>query len=397
MKQLPFSVWLLAAAFALSSSMAPVVVFLGGLIGSRIAPESTLATLPVAMFIVGTALGVVPVTYAMHRIGRRWVMLAGVVVAAGACLLATYAVLMASFTLFCLGTLLIGCCHAIVQQYRFAAMEKVPGILMPAAASCILLGGILAAFMGPEVAVLGKDWFAAEYAGSFAALVGLLLVAFLLLLGYENVPLGVENRTGEPRPLVKIARQPVFWVAILAAMIGSGLMSLIMTATPVSMHEMDGHDLTHTKWVIQGHVAAMYVPSLITAWLVGRVGISGMMLLGLLAYFACIILALTGNTFPHYGLALILLGVGWNFLFIGGTTLLPESYRANERFKVQAVNDFSVFTTQAIASLGSGWLIYRYGWHLVLQIGVPLLFLQIAVMWYWMRSKRFTQQEMGSG
>ena len=164
-------------------------------------------------------------------------------------------------------------------------------------------------------------------------------------------------------------------------------MSFIMTATPVSMHVMDGHSLEHTKWVIQSHIISMFLPSLIAAWVIKKLGISRMMITGLVAYLVCIAIAFAGRHLGNYWISLILLGIGWNFLFIGATTLLPKCYRPSERFKVQALNDFVIFGTQAVASLSAGWFIFAVGWKILLLINIPFILFQFIVILKWTRLK----------
>jgi hypothetical protein len=269
------------------------------------------------------------------------------------------------------------------MQFRFAAMESVPAKLIPSAASSVLLGGIAAAFIGPETALFGKDLFQTDFLGSFILLAGLFLVALLVLLAFKNPKLEQETVPLVSRSLREISTQPIFWVAISSAAVGYMIMSFIMTATPVSMHVMDGHSLSQTKWVIQSHIVAMYLPSLFTAWIVNRLGILKMMIVGLIAYLICIAIAYSGHYLSNYWISLILLGIGWNFLFIGGTTLLPQSYRPNERFKVQALNEFVVFGTQAIAALSAGWIVYAIGWELMLLFTLPIIFAQLVFVMRW--------------
>lgn len=213
-------------------------------------------------------------------------------------------------------------------------------------------------------------------------------MALIVLLAFKNPKFEIDDITLIARPLREIARQNIFWVAIFGAAIGYAVMSFIMTATPVSMHVMDGHSLGHTKWVIQSHIVAMYLPSLIAAWIVKKLGIARMMLVGLVAYVICIAIAYAGHHLGNYWISLILLGVGWNFLFIGGTTLLPQSYQPNERFKVQAFNEFIVFGTQAVAALSAGWIVYAVGWELMLLVTLPVIIFQMVVVLRWVWKKR---------
>jgi hypothetical protein len=294
-------------------------------------------------------------------------------VAIGSALLAMYSLQSGSFSLFCAAGFLMGWAAAAGHQYRFAALEAVPAELAPKATSVLLLGGIVSAFIGPEIAVRGRDLLATEYAGSFLLLTlsyaaGIVLVAF-----HRDHALHGGTDHGAGRPLREIFRSPVVVVAVSAAALGYGVMSLLMTATPISMHSHAGHDLDATKWVIQSHIAAMYLPSLVYAALFARLGFRGMFGLGLAVYVLCLGIAAFDTAFLNYWLALVLLGIGWNFLFLSGTNLLPYGYRAADRFRVQSANDFLVFSVQALASLGSGWLLFHWQWRGVLLACLPLL------------------------
>jgi fucose permease len=274
------------------------------------------------------------------------------------------------------------------MQFRFAAMESVTEDLIPKAASMVLVGGIAAAFLGPEIAMLGKDLHEVEFAGSFILLAGLFAIALVFLIGFKNPVIQEQKTDLQERPLKIILKQRIFWVAMLSATIGYAVMSFIMTATPVSMHVMDGHSLGHTKWVIQSHIVAMFLPSLVTAWIIRKLGVSKMMISGLFAYILCIIIAFVGKDVGNYWVSLVLLGIGWNFLFIGATTLLPQSYRPSERFKVQALNDFVIFGIQAIASLSAGWFIFAVGWKMLLLLNLPFIAFQLFILLKWSQVKR---------
>ena len=380
MNQLPRNVWLLTLAQCLMMSVSSLVVFAGGLIGSQLAPVAKLSTLPIACMVIGTAIAVIPVTLLMKRIGRKASFILILLYSIAIALFASYAVYIQSFYLFCISTTLFGATNACVMQFRFAAMESVSADLIPNAASSVLLGGIAAAFIGPEAAVFGKDLFQTDFLGSFILLAGLFVLALIVLLGFKNPKVEIENAQLVSRSLKEISHQPIFWVAISSAAVGYMVMSFIMTATPVSMHVMDGHSLSQTKWVIQSHIVAMYLPSIFTAWIVNRLGIPKMMIIGLIAYLVCIAIAYSGHFLSNYWISLVLLGIGWNFLFIGGTTLLPQSYRANERFKVQAFNEFVVFGTQAIAALSAGWIVYAVGWEMMLLFTLPFILIQLMLI-----------------
>ncbi|MFZ1806780.1 MAG: MFS transporter [Cyclobacteriaceae bacterium] len=360
-----------------------MVVFAGGLIGTRLAPIDKLSTLPIACMVIGTACAVVPVTFLMKRLGRKRSFIFILIYSILISLLAAYTIYLQAFYYFCASTFLFGVTNACVMQFRFAAMESVKPELIPNAASSVLLGGIAAAFIGPEAAVFGKDLFATEFLGSFLLLAILFVIALLVLLGFKNSKIELVEFENAPRTMKVISKQPVFWVAVLSAAVGYMIMSFIMTATPVSMHVMDGHSLSQTKWVIQSHIVAMYLPSIFAAWIVKKLGITKMMIYGLVAYLICLAIAYSGHHLGNYWISLILLGVGWNFLFIGGTTLLPQSYLPNERFKVQAFNEFVVFGTQAIASLSAGWIVYAVGWEVMLLFTLPIIFIQLIIIIRW--------------
>ena len=371
-------------------SCSTLVVFAGSLIGNELAPNEKLSTIPVALFVIGTAVSTVPLALLMKKFGRKSVFMAAAVLGLLIAGLAAYGVILQSFIFFCTTIFLLGITIAAVQQFRFAAMESVPVTLVPKAASRVLLGGIVSAFLGPEVAVLGKDLLPQEFAGSFILLGILYVLGLLLLTQYKNTVVVSDTADTATRPIGKIARQPVFGAAVLGAVVGYSVMTFIMTATPISMHVMHGHSLESTKWVIQSHIVAMFLPSLFTAWVINKLGIAKMMLTGLLAYVACLILAYIDITLMHYWTSLVLLGIGWNFLFIGGTTLLPESYTEGERFKVQALNEFLVFGTQALASIGAGWVLFQLGWQNLLLLIIPLLLVQSSAILYWKSSKKST-------
>lgn len=361
-------------------SVSSLVVFAGGLIGTRLAPVNNLSTLPIALMVIGTASSVVPVTLLMRKIGRKLSFIGILIYSILVSLFAAWCISVESFYMFCLSTFLFGATNACVMQFRFAAMESVIPELIPKAASSVLLGGIAAAFIGPETAIMGKDLIGVEFVGSFVVMALLFGVALLVILAFKNPAVEAIQITEAKRSLREISRQPVFWLAISSAAVGYVVMSFIMTATPVSMHVMDGHSLQDTKHVIQSHVIAMYLPSLITAWIIGKLGINRMMITGLIAYVVCIAIAFSGHYLENYWVSLILLGLGWNFLFIGGTSLLPQVYRPEERFKVQAVNEFVVFGSQAIAALSAGWVVFALGWENLLLITLPIILFQFILI-----------------
>ncbi|MCH9646302.1 MAG: MFS transporter [Proteobacteria bacterium] len=384
---LPRNVWLLTGGLALFMSLSVFVIFLGGIIGQNLAPTDSLSTLPVALLVVGTASGIIPINRIMSRFGRRRTFLGVCIYTVGIISLAILALTSQSFYLFCTTTFLFGITIATMNQFRFAAIESVDQTLSATATSAVLIGGLISAYLGPEIALLGQDLASVQFVGSFALLSLCFVLAFILLWFYQPNHISTPTHVSSGRSLRNIIKQPVFIIAISSAAIGYVVMSYLMTATPMSMHVIDGFSLAHTKFVIQSHVIAMFLPSLFTPWIVRLMGLSKMMIVGVLLYFICVGIALSGHALNNYWIALILLGLGWNFLFIGGTSLLPQSYSDTEKFKVQSVNDFLIFSLQAIASLSAGWFVFNYGWEVVLLSVVPLLIAQLLILLWWLRIK----------
>ncbi|MDO6442186.1 MFS transporter [Marinobacter sp. 2_MG-2023] len=391
---MPFNVWVLVAAQALAMCTAPFIVFIGSIQGRLLASAPEFATLPVGLVVVGTVLAIKPATWLMERLGRKRVMLLGALMGILAGILGALASWLGQFPMLCLAAVVGGTGLAVVHQYRFAAMESVPDNMAGSAAARVLLGGLVAAWLGPEVATLGNGAGAEHpFLTSWLALVGVQFFALVILgVGYQAKGERVrETHAGGGRPMREILANPLVWVAISAAAIGYAVMSFIMTATPLSMTEMAGHDLDDAKRVIQLHIMAMYLPSLISGWLTRVLGIPLMMAAGLLAYLGCVVLAASGVSFHHYLSALLLLGVGWNFLFVGGTTLLPRGYTDAERFRVQGLNDIFVFGSQATAALSAGVILSWLGWSSLVMIAVPFLVIHGVLMTVWL-----TRKEVGA-
>jgi MFS family permease len=360
-------------AYALMMAGVSVLVLIAGIIGTEIAPSSGLATLPIALAVVGVAASTLPTGMLLRRFGRRPVFIGYGVIALVAAALASGSLVEGRFSLFCLAAFMMGWSGAAGHQYRFAALEAVPAHLAPKATSVLLFGGILAAFIGPEIAVRGRHLLATEFAGSFLLLTASYTVGMVIISFHRDQEIQDSGHSGGGRPLGQILRSPVIILAVCAAALGYGVMSFIMTATPISMHLHSGHSLESTKLVIQSHIAAMYLPSLVYASLFSRMGFKGMLWSGVAVFGVCIVVALINTQFIHYWLALILLGIGWNFLFLSGTNLLPYGYERSERFRIQPVNDFLVFSVQAIVSLSSGWLLFRWGWNGLLLACIPMV------------------------
>lgn len=384
---MPLNVWILVAAQALAMCTAPFIVFIGSIQGRLLASTPELATLPVGLVVVGTVLSIKPATWLMERVGRKRVMLLGATMGILAAGLGAVSSWQANFVLLCVAAVIGGSGLAVVHQYRFAAMESVPAGMAGSAAARVLLGGLVAAWLGPEVAAIGSGTNETyPFLSSWLGLATVQAAALILLsVGYQSKgELAREGHTGGGRPLSEILRNPLVWTAISSAAVGYAIMSFIMTATPLSMTEIAGHDLDDAKRIIQLHIMAMYLPSLISGWLIRVVGIPLLMMVGLLAYLGCIALAATGISFHHYLGALLLLGLGWNFLFVGGTSLLPEGYHDAERFRVQGLNDVMVFGFQATAALSAGAVLSWIGWGGLVLVAVPFLVLHGLLMAVWL-------------
>jgi MFS family permease len=373
----------LLAAQCFGQTAAPILVLLGGLIGAQIAPSANLMTLPLAFMIIGTAATTAPASMLMARVGRKIGFLFGSGMAVFASLLAALGVYQQSFTVFCLAAFLIGCYLAFLQQYRFAVAESVAPDQVPKSLSILMLAGIVAAIIGPEV---GRRFSSVEglpdFVGSFLGLAVLMAMSFLVLLFFRDTEIKADTVEGVERPLGTVLRQPTVILAIASAVVGYTIMSLIMTATPVSMHELDQHSLDETTWVVQSHILAMYIPSLFSGFLIARFGVLRIIQSGFILMLVCVLVGWGRPELMHYFGSMVLLGVGWNFLFLGGTTLLTQSYRVSERFKVQATNDFLIFGLQAVGSLGAGLLLATSGWNGVLAFSLPWLMLLVAVAIY---------------
>ncbi|WP_235594672.1 MFS transporter [Paraglaciecola hydrolytica] len=377
---MPANVWLLTLIQALVMCVGTMMVLSGGVLGAQLAPDPKWATLPLAMMIVGVATGVLPLTRLMQHFGRKPVFSALALSSCVACIFAAWSITQQNFSAFTLSGFMLGISTAGFQQIRFAAMESVSPELMPKAASTVLLGGLLAAFIGPELVMLGNRLVTTEFIGGFYLMAGILVLACLLFTATNNTHVAINKQDGTGRPLRIIIKQPVFILAVSASVVGYALMSFIMTATPVHMHVIEHHSLQHTKWVIQSHIFAMFFPSLFSGWLMTKIGVNRVIMLGIAAYILTIVAGLSGGHLLNYWVALVLLGIGWNFLFVGGTVLLAKSYLTAEKFKVQGLNEFMVFGCQALASLSAGLLLNLLGWQGLLVFSLAIVALLVVVV-----------------
>ncbi len=352
-----------------------VLVSLGGIIGFSLSSNQAWSTLPVSMMVIAMAASTVPATFLMRRLGRRAGFSLSSLSAAIALIIATVAFSRQSFELFILAAVLFGINMAFTQQYRYAAAESVQAKYIPRAISFVLVGSIGGAFVGKALADRGLHWLSEiPYAGIMYVLAGMYVVQSVLFQFMRGIEGGGDDQHHETRrSLPSIVRQPVFLVAVLGGTAGYGLMTLIMTATPLSMHVNDGYSIEQTTTVIRAHVLGMYVPSLVSGFLIERLGVARMMLIGAVGMLAVSIIGLQGQSVTHYWWALVMLGVGWNFLYVGGTTMLTYTYSMTERFRAQAVNEFLVFGTSATASFLAGTVMHYFGWSRLMWVPLPVL------------------------
>ena len=366
---------MLTLAQCFGQTAAPILILLGGIVGTQLAPSADLATLPIAIQIVGLASATLPASYLMSKLGRKAGFLTGNLLCLSGSLLAAWSIYQESFFLFCLASFMVGNFMAFSHQIRFAVAESVPLEQVPKCLAILMLAGIVAAILGPDI---GRRFSAVEglplYVGSFLGMAVLISLSFfILLMFYQNTMIKQTDHEDAARPMSEIFMQPNLILAIAAAAAGYCVMSLVMTATPVSMHEIDQYSLDDTTWVIQSHILAMFVPSLFSGFLVTWFGAMRIIQVGFVILAFCVLIGWGQPEFIHYWGALVLLGVGWNFLFLGGTTLLTRSYRSSERFKVQAVNDFLAFGLQAVGALSAGLLLAGFGWNGVMGFALPVL------------------------
>lgn len=366
---------LLVCAQLISATGSFVMVTLGGLIGAALSRNLAWSTLPLSMVVLASAFTTVPAAMLMRKIGRRYGFALSSTSAVLAVLTAASALYSGSFLLFLVAASLFGINLAFTQQYRYAAAESVATKYVPRAISFVLLGSIGGALVGPELATRGAGWIdGVPYAGTMfalAVLYGLQAVLFLFLQP-THAERATETRVSG-RPLGAIVKQPVFIVAVLGGTAGYGLMTLVMTATPLSMNINDGFNLDVTANVIRAHVLAMYIPSLVSGFLIEKLGVVRMMFVGALTLLATSVVGLQGHTVIHYWWALVLLGIGWNFLYVGGTTMLTYTYANAERYRAQGFNEFLVFGTAATASLLAGTVMHYFGWFRLMLIPIPIL------------------------
>jgi len=372
---------LLAACQGLLLINGAGLISMQGLVGYMLTDTKSLATLGATTYVIGSALAAMPAALWMARVGRRAGFMTGAFINIVGCGLAALALHLRSFPLFCAATAVIGIYQAIGLQYRFAAAEVAAPADRAKAISWVLAGGIAGGILGPESMRLARDWFATPFAGSFIVLAAYALLA-MVVQSRVHVPKPTrEERSGGGRPLGEIMRQPVFIVAVISAAFGYGIMNLLMVATPLAM-DFCSHPFAQAAMVIQWHVVGMYAPGLFTGSLIRRYGTLKVILAGVALVGGCVAVALSGTTVTHFLVALALLGVGWNFMYTGGTTLLTESYAPVEKARAQGANDFAVFATMGVSSFSSGALVSVAGWERMNMLALPVLaVVVVAVVW----------------
>ncbi|HRD98387.1 MAG TPA: MFS transporter [Rubrivivax sp.] len=364
-------------------------IAINGLVGLALAPLGWMATLPVTGYVVGAALSAMPVSRLQARLGRKRSFQIGLVVAMVTAALCALAVTWHSFWLLVACTLAAGFYSANGALYRFAGPELVQPAYKERAISWVLAGGIAGAFIGPNLASASRGWLAVPFAGAYLALVGVALLSLLALSFIRFAPhVAAAPGASRGRPLRELLRQPAFGVAIVAAALGYGVMNLLMAATPIAMQQCQ-HPFESAALVLEWHVLGMFVPSFFTGHLIRRFGVLPVMLVGVLLNLVCVAVALSGVDLMEFLVALFALGVGWNFLYTGGTTLFTQCYRPEEKNRAQGVMDSCVFGTMAISSFSSGALVTTQGWRW-LNLGslVPIVLVMAALLWLAAQRKR---------
>ena len=382
------NVALLAACQAMLFTNNSTLIAINGLAGLALAPFRSLATLPVTFWVLGGAIATVPASFYMKRVGRQRGLITGTLFGIVGALICATAIWLQSFWLLCTGTIVFGVYNGFGQYYRFAAADSAPLDFKATAISLVLAGGLVGGILGPTTSRVTVDLFAPKFFGAYLALIGFALVTIALLSQVRIPTPSASEQAATGRPLAKIAAQPKFVVAVLAAAIGYGVMNFLMTSTPIAMG-VCGHPYSDAAFVISSHVVAMFAPSFFTGAVIRRIGVLPVLFAGVLLNVASISIALSGISVSQFWWSLVFLGVGWNFLYIGGTTLLTETYRPEERAKAQGTNDFTIFAVMAVSSLTSGMTVTSAGWERVNLYALPLLgIIALAVVWLAVTDRR---------
>lgn len=369
----------LALGQALAGANASVIFATGSIVGSSLAPSPSFATVPVSTYVIGLALGTLPAGWLALHHGRRAAFMAGSLCGMLAGLTGATALMLDSFPLYCLACLFAGLYGSVVQSFRFAAADGVAPGLRARALSWVMAGGVFAGVLGPQLVTITVNWLPPHvFVASYLAQGAVALLAMAVLSGVRLPPI-TRAQAAQGRPLGQIVRQPRFIVAVVCAVASYGLMNLVMTSAPLAMH-MCGHPLTASNNAIQWHVIAMYAPSFFTGTIITRIGARRVVAIGLALLALCAMVGLSGQSVAHFVIALILLGLGWNFGFVGSSALVLETHRPEERTRVQSFNDFLVFGFMAVGSFASGGLLTGYGWAAVCLLVFPVVAVAAVVL-----------------
>ncbi|WP_386168073.1 MFS transporter [Sulfitobacter pontiacus] len=380
----------LILAQSLGAASGPIVISLGGLVGQDLATDPALATLPVSIYNLGLALGTVPAAWIMRQYGRRSGYLLGAMIGVFSGLVAAGAISFGAFIFFCLGTFLAGLYASYVQSYRFAAADGREGADRGRAISWVMVGGLVAAIIGPQLVIATRDAVPdVPFAGSFLSQAALALIAFFVLTRLRGRQPAATAQTPSDdggRTVLQLLASPKYMLGVAAGVVSYGLMSFVMTAAPLAMVGR-GHSIDHAAWGIQWHVLAMFAPSLVTGKLIARFGKEKVTAAGLIIIGISGAVALTGLDLRHFFISLILLGIGWNFGFIGATAMVVAAHTEAERGRAQGLNDFAVFGTVAALSFFSGALMQASGWHLINLMMFPFIAIVLAPL-VWQAARR---------
>jgi MFS family permease len=375
------NVGLLAACQAMLMTNNATLIAVNGLAGLALAPNPSLATLPVTCWVVGGALATMSASQYMKKVGRKSGLIQGAAIGIVGAAICAAAVWQASFWLLCFGALVFGGFNAFGQYYRFVATEVAPPDFRATAVSLVLAGGLVGGILGPTTSRVTVDLISPQYTGAYLALILFILVTMALLTRIRIPELSAAEQAATGRPFSEIARQPKYVVAVMAGAISYGVMNFLMTSTPIAMR-VCGHPYGDAAFVISAHVVAMFAPSFFTGPLIKRLGVVQVMLAGAALNIASVGTALAGIEVANFWWSLVLLGVGWNFLYIGATTLLTETHRPEERAKAQGANEFAIFAMMTLSSFASGMIVTNAGWDKVNYAASPLIAVVILALVY---------------
>ncbi len=377
------NVLVLATCQVLFGTGRSLLIATAPLIAYGIASHKGLATLPTSLVIVGTAVMTIPASLFMRRVGRQVGFVVGSIIGVVSGLVCAFSVLHSNFWLFAFGTFLFGLFAGFAQLYRFAAADVASEDFKSKAISLVLAGGVVSGFLGPESAKIGQNLVTSvPLVGTYLILTGVTVLAIFVLIFLDIPMMTSEERAGPRRPIIQIMKQPVFLVAATAAMISQGVMNFLMTATPIAMCNAQ-HQFADTALVIEWHIFGMFAPGFVTGQLINKFGEVKMIIIGMALQFVCVGVALVGVEVAHFWLSMLLLGVGWNFAFTAGTSLMTRAYTVSERAKTQGTMNFLIYGFVSILSLSAGALVYFFGWNVVNLGALPFLVIAVgATLWY---------------